>query len=53
MANFERRGSRSRVIPYAVSLGNFLYDLAVAKEQLEQFNASLKPALTRDNDERD
>lgn len=34
------------VIPIIVPLGNYLFDLAVAKEELEQFDASPKPVLT-------
>src|SRR5436305_10940969 len=43
-------GFTAQVIPTVVSLGKSLFDLAVAKEELERLDTSLKPASTRDNE---
>ena len=46
------KGFPIQVIPFVVSLSDFLYDLAVAKAELERFHALLQPALTADNEEK-
>jgi hypothetical protein len=46
------KGFPIQVIPFVVSLSDFLYDLAVAKAELERFHALLKPALTTGNEEK-